>query len=529
MRGGPPLNIAAIHARTASLSVKHARAASNADAGKCSAGRDGYNSCGGERSVEVLKRRILQCCIAGAVAVAACGPSPTSPPQAANDLVALLRPGPATWFVGPDAQSAGFDYDLAHLFAQRHNLVLKVVAASNPGAKLAAGDSGASLGAGAMYRPDKATAITFESALLYSMGYYAVEPVLIYNTDSFRPGSWEDLAGSSVAVLDGSALAVALEGVRADHPEVQWQPLALASTEALIRQVSDGTVDYAIVASNDAEALRNVHLNFERAFAVARKQELVWVFPPTQTLLRDQVNIFFADLKNDGTLQRLIERYFTYAQMPRLDAGVFQERIRSVLPQYRTLFQRAQEVTGIEWRLLAAIAYQESQWDTQATSETGVRGLMQLTEETARQLGVVDRMDPQASVLAAAKYLRDLKDKLPQRIPEPDRTWLALAAYNIGVAHLEDARVIAQKQKSSPDSWTAVSKALPLLALPEYYEDAKYGYARGGMPVAFVERVRAYYDILLAHQPSLRPRLRMFSASSDPPPARVDEPTLGKR
>jgi membrane-bound lytic murein transglycosylase F len=484
---------------------------------------DGYNSRGGERSVDVVKRRILQCCIAGVVAVAACGPSPPPPPQSANELVALLRPGPATWFVGPDGQNAGFDYDLAQLFAQRHNLVLKVVAASNPGAKLSLGDSHADLGAGAMYRPDNVVAA--ESALLFSTGYYAVEPVLIYNIDSYRPSSWADLAGSSIAVLEGTALAIALEGVRRDHPDVLWQPLALASTEALIRQVSDGDVDYAIVASNDAEALRNVHLNFERAFAVARKQELVWVFPPTQAPLRDQVNAFFGDLKKDGTLQRLIERYFTYAQMPRLDAGVLQERIRSVLPQYRTLFQRAQEATGIEWRLLAAIAYQESQWDTQATSETGVRGLMQLTEETARQLGVVDRMDPQA----AARYLRDLKDKLPQRIPEPDRTWLALAAYNIGVAHLEDARVIAQKQKSSPDSWMAVSKALPLLALPEYYEDAKYGYARGGMPVAFVERVRAYYDILLAQQPSLRPRLRMFSASTDPPAARVDEPTLGRK
>ena len=475
-------------------------------------------------------RRILQCCIAGVVAVSACGPAPTPPPPAANELVALLRPGPATWFVGPDAQSAGFDFDLAHLFAKRHNLVLKVVAAGNPGARLAAGDSGANLGAGAMYRPTAGATILPESGLLYSSGYYAVEPVLIYNSDSFKPESWADLAGSSVAIPEGTGLAIALARVRTEHPEVQWQPLAVASSATLIRQVSDGTVDYAIVASNEAEALRNVHLNFERApFAIAGRQELVWAFPPTQALLREQVDAFFAELKRDGTLQRLIERYFTYARMPRLDAGVFQERMKSVLPQYRALFQSAQEATGIEWRLLAAIAYQESQWDTQATSETGVRGLMQITEDTARRLGVVDRMDPHTGVHAAAKYLRDLKDKLPHRIPEPDRTWLALAAYNIGIAHLEDARVLAQKQKSSPDSWTAVSKALPLLALPEFYEGAKYGYARGGMPVAFVERVRAYYDILLAHQPSLRPRLRMFSASGSAPPGPLEEPTLGRK
>jgi membrane-bound lytic murein transglycosylase F len=477
----------------------------------------------------VLIRRIQRCCIVGVLAAAGCGPSPTPPSPRPNELVVLLRQGPATWFVGPDAQSAGFDYDLLQLFAQRHNLVLKVVAASNPGAKLEAGDTGASLAAGALYRPAEAIGAAADAGLLYSTGYYAVEPVLICRSDGFRPASWADLAGSTVAVVEGTGLAVALAKVRTAHPEIIWRPLAVASTEVLIRQVSDGAIDYAIVASNDAEAARNVYLNFERAFAAANKQELVWAFPPAQSQLRDQVNAFFADLKRDGTLQRLVDRYFIYAQMPRLDAGVFQQRMKSVLPQYRALFQHAQDATGIEWRLLAAIAYQESQWDTQATSETGVRGLMQLTEDTARHLGVVDRMDPQAGVLAAAKYLRGLKDKLPPRIPEPDRTWLALAAYNIGIAHLEDARVLAQKQKSSPDSWSAVSKALPLLTLPEFYETAKYGYARGGMPVAFVERVRAYYDILLAHQPSLRPRLRMFSASLEPPPARGDEPTLGRK
>jgi membrane-bound lytic murein transglycosylase F len=111
--------------------------------------------------------------------------------------------------------------------------------------------------------------------------------------------------------------------------------------------------------------------------------------------------------------------------------------------------------------------------------------------------------------------LRDLKDRLPQRIAEPDLTWLALGAYNIGIAHLEDARILAQKQKLDPDTWSALKKTLPLLVLPEYYERAKFGYARGAMPVAFVDRVRAYYDILLAQQAPLQPRLRMFSGIVD--------------
>lgn len=475
-------------------------------------------------------QRILHSLVFAAALLTACGPAaPPPPPPAADQLVVLVRPGPATWFVSPDTQHAGFDHDLAQLFAKQHHLALKLVAASDPVDGIVAEGSRAAIAAGGVYRPGRDAARPRGDALIYSTGYYAVEPVLVYNVDSFKPESWADLAGVTVGVLEGSGFTAVFAKLRAEHPEVRWQVVALPSAQGLIGQVSDGGLEYAVVASNEAEAARNVYLNFERAFAVAKKQDLVWAFPASQASLRDQVDAFFARLRRDGTLQRLVERYFTFAQVPRLDAGVFHDRVKTLLPDYRPLFQRAQEETGIEWRLLAAMAYQESQWDPQAVSETGVRGLMQLTEDTARHLGAVDRLDPQASVLAAARYLRGLKDKLPGRIAEPDRTWLALAAYNIGIGHLEDARVLAQKQKRSPDSWRAVKQALPLLALPEYYEEAKYGYARGGMPVAFVDRVRAYYDILLAQQAPLRPRLRMFSAIGDLPTARSDEPTLGKK
>lgn len=156
---------------------------------------------------------------------------------------------------------------------------------------------------------------------------------------------------------------------------------------------------------------------------------------------------------------------------------------------------------------MAAVAYQESQWDPAATSETGARGFMQLTGQTAQHLRVVDRLDPYASIAAAARYLGELKARLPARIAEPDRTWLALAAFNIGAGHLEDARVLAQRQKLDPDRWDDVRQALPLLALPEHYATARNGYARGGMPVAFVDRVRAYHELLIRRLPTRPDRL----------------------
>ena len=177
-----------------------------------------------------------------------------------------------------------------------------------------------------------------------------------------------------------------------------------------------------------------------------------------------------------------------------------------LLPRYRELFQRAQEVTGIEWRLLAAIAYQESQWDPLATSPTNVRGMMMLTEDTSAQFKVTDRLDPAQSIAAGAKLVAQLKRGVPERVPEPDRTWIALSAFNVGMGHVEDARVLAQQQKLNPDSWTDLKKALPQLAKPEIAAVAKRGFARGGQAVIFVENVRAYYDLLkqfeLAHKPA---------------------------
>jgi membrane-bound lytic murein transglycosylase F len=204
-----------------------------------------------------------------------------------------------------------------------------------------------------------------------------------------------------------------------------------------------------------------------------------------------------------------------------MDVEGFMVATNGVLPKFRRHFHRAQELTELDWRLIAAIGYQESHWDPLATSPTGVRGLMMLTGETADRLGVTDRLDPKQSILAGARYVNYLKDTVPDRIPEPDRTWIALAAYNIGYGHLEDARILAKKKKLNPDSWTDLKATLPLLAKSEYHEEVKHGYARGGETVIFVENVRTYYDILARFE---KPYQRVFSttaAKSAPPVAQT--------
>ena len=454
-------------------------------------------------------------------------PKPTSlpPPEEAGELVVIIRPGPVVYYPGPNGTLAGLDVDLVREFAMEKKLPLRFVLADSAAAVIAAVANGdAHFGAGELFRPPPTAGDasapqrvseeprTAEPQVTWTSGFATAEPVLIYNRDGYKPATWADLDGETVAYGDDDAgFAPEIATARAAHPTITWQ-LLRTPTAGLISQVSDGTLGYAIVGSIAASLARNIYLDFEVAFPAGGKRDVAWAVSARYAKLREELDAFLARMQRNGTLARLVERYIPAApQIQRIDAGVLHERVKTVLPQYRGLFHDAQERTGLEWRLLAAIAYQESQWDPSATSETGVRGFMQITEETAKRLGVRNLLDPAENVLGAARYLRELKDKLPARITEPERTWMALAAFNIGLGHLEDARILAQKQKLNPDLWTDVKKVLPLLALPEYFAQAKLGYARGGMPVAFVDRVRAYYDVLLAQEQAHWPRLRRFT------------------
>jgi membrane-bound lytic murein transglycosylase F len=142
------------------------------------------------------------------------------------------------------------------------------------------------------------------------------------------------------------------------------------------------------------------------------------------------------------------------------------------------------------------MGYQESKWDPGAVSFTGVRGLMQLTEDTAAMMRAGNRLDPRASIFGGAKYLSRLLDTVPPRIEDPDRTWFAVAAYNVGFGHVEDARILTQQQGRDPDRWEDVRDFLPLLSQERWYTRTRRGYARGWEPVRYVDNVQAYLNIL---------------------------------
>lgn len=416
------------------------------------------------------------------------------PAQQSGELVVVTRNSPTTYYQDSDGNSAGLEYDLVELFAAELGLKAKFIVAGRfddiiptlvrHQAHLAA--------AGLTVTPERERWVRFGPV------YQTVRQQLCYNTDSLRPRSLKDVVGQQIEVVAGSSYVETLKAAQKKIPALAWKEIDVLESEELLEKVANGELDYSIADSHIVDITSNYYPTLAAAFDVSGPQQLAWAFPRDgdKTLMK-KAQDFFARIQQDGTLKRLLDRYYGHIQ--RLHSGDvvgILDKKSAILPQYRKYFQRGQELTGVDWRLLAAMGYQESQWDPLATSPTGVRGMMMLTNDTADRMKVSNRLDPKQSIVAGARYLVLTRDMLPQRIEEPDRTWLALAAYNSGYGHVEDARILAQQMKLNPDSWADLKKVMPLLSKSAYYSKAKHGYARGGESVIFVENIRTYYDIL---------------------------------
>ncbi|MEQ1556772.1 MAG: membrane-bound lytic murein transglycosylase MltF, partial [Gallionella sp.] len=335
--------------------------------------------------------------------------------------------------------------------------------------------------------------------LIFGPSFASVTEHLILNSELTRPRALSDLSLLNIVVIEGSAQQKILQQVKLSAPNLTWQTRRTGDVEDLLDEVANNQLA-ATLANEEQYALAgNFYDNLTRAsFTLTAPSQLAWGFATNSDAeLRAQAAQFFAAIKNDGRLHNLLDRYYGFNQrLSPVDAATFIEQIDTSLPRYQKLFEEAAHWTGFDWQLLAALAYQESHWNPLATSFTNVRGMMMLTEETADQLKVANRLDARDSILAGSRYLATLRDRLPVGIAEPDRTWMALAAYNQGFGHLEDARVLTQKMGMNPDRWAEVKKWLPKLNQAMHHEQLKHGYARGGEAVILVENIRMYYDIL---------------------------------
>lgn len=425
---------------------------------------------------------------------------PLTSPFDSHELVVLTRQSPTTYYLDADGVPAGFEYDLAAEFARRQGMELKVRVS----------DSVADLLTGVVEgRAHLAAAwltVTSERSgrLRFGPSYAEERELVVCGPGVKRPGTLGDLASVRLEVVKGSSHVERLLEVRQAFPDLRWVEVDATSTEELLERVASGLSDCTVADASTFDVIWNFWPKLVIALALTESRDIAWALPKNADMrLRQAVADFFRTIRKDGWLDRLKERYFGHLhRLEEADVqGVLTRRTR-LLPALKPHFHLAQAETGIDWRLLAALAYQESQWNPLATSPTGVRGVMMLTSETADHLGVANRLDPGDSILAGARYLVMLRDQLPDRIPEPDRTWMALAAYNLGMGHLEDARRLAQKLDKNPDAWRDIKDVLPLLGKSGYAASLRLGYARGGEARVLTENVRIYFDILKRFEPA---------------------------
>jgi membrane-bound lytic murein transglycosylase F len=444
--------------------------------------------------------------LAQTLVLAACS-QPVPPPEISGELRVGMRNSPATYYIAHNGEPAGFEHDLIQAFSQSQNWSLSWVEKPHLKTLFEMLDSHQiHLAAAALPRT-----VVQDRHLIAGPVLFETPVHIVYRTADKAPRRVAELRGKRLALITGSGHTAILMHQKRKHPELAWEALENVWPEELLAQLQAGKYDAVVINGMDFDPMRNIYPELAVAFDLPETQKIVWALPPRSSqVLRNALARFVEQARKDGTLMRIYERYFGHVR--RLDSsnilGIMQRRPQ-LLPELRAHFHEAQTLTGIDWRLLAAIAYQESQWNPYATSPTGVRGLMMLTTQTADRLGVANRLDARQSILGGARYLVLLKEALPARIPEPDRTWLALAAYNQGQGHMEDARRIAQARGGNPDSWADVKEALPYLSRGTYAKATRYGYARGIEALHFAENIRNYYDVLQRLEPAFDPLINL--------------------
>jgi len=398
--------------------------------------------------------------------------------------------GPTNYYTTANG-FAGFEYELAKKYADSLNVELRIIPSYSLDElfiKLNTGEVDV-IAAGLSITDKRLQRFRFAPT------YETISQKLVFKQGNVRPRKVEDLTGK-LMVISGSSYVENLEVLKNTHSELTWQETTEFDSEELLAKVLNGEIDYTIMDSNNLAINRSYYPEISIGFSIDKPEPLAWMVSKNSAddILASLVE-FFGFVHHDGTLLALDDKYYGHIEkFNYVETRTFIKAVEKTLPKYRPLFEKyAQE---LDWRLLAAISYQESHWNPTARSYTGVRGMMMLTLATAKQMGIKSRLDTEQSIRGGAKYFKRMIAMMPDRIPSPDRTWFALASYNIGFGHLNDARIITQRQGGDPDRWVEVKKRLPLLQQKKYYKKTKHGYARGEEPVHYVDNIRRFYDTL---------------------------------
>jgi membrane-bound lytic murein transglycosylase F len=412
--------------------------------------------------------------------------------RAGGVLRVALVSGPHNYRVHPD-ELVGFDVDLLRGFCALHGLRLEVdhVATRTQAVRLLT------------FRKVHLAAGLFpvltpnDPGIQFGPSTSMLQAQLIYRSDEMRPREVADLINKKIETASGGGGAAALSKLAQTNVDLTWQVASRGFSDRLLSLVESHALDYAVVPSIDFKVLRRKYPRLAVGFSVGPVHATAWMLSVrTHNSVYQALTTFLLESENTRSRAALWDRYYDHLDgFDFIDARALLRAYDERLPKFRDAFIASAHRSGFDWRLLAALSYQESHWDPTARSRTGVRGLMMLTTVTAKELGV-SRLDPMQAIEGGTRYLENILARLPESIVGNERLWFALGAYNIGYGHMADARLITRRRGKDPNSWRDVREHLPLLANPSIAATTRYGLARGGETVHFIRRIRRYFDTI---------------------------------
>lgn len=408
-------------------------------------------------------------------------------------LIVLTRNAPTTYYLGNEEEPTGPEYEMVESFAGKLGVKAEYKILNTVHEILEALDNneGDLVAAGLIKTKIR------DERFLFGPIYQEVRKQIVCLNGVKKNNDIGGLVGLKLVIPKNSSYETNLVNLKKKWPELEWKSTEGVTSEQLLEKISKKEIDCTVAASNVVSINRRYFPELIVTYEMESPEPLAWVLTQSSVDLKDAMDVWFKDYKSSGKLDQIKERYYGFVKkFDYVDIRAFHQAIDKRYPKYRHMFEAAAEKYSIDANLLAAHSYQESHWKPKAKSPTGVRGMMMLTLPTAKSLGVKSRLNAYQNIMAGAKHFSNLLKSFSDKVKPPDLFWLTLAAYNIGRGHLHDAQILARDMKKNPYLWSDLREVLPLLSNKKYYKKLKYGYARGSEPVAYVQRIRDYKNIL---------------------------------
>ena len=410
-----------------------------------------------------------------------------------NEIVFATRIGPTTYYEIKEKKS-GYGYDLMKAFADFLNVNLKVIIIDN------VNEAYEKLNNREIDVISDIDIRNYNNQIVkFSYPYNRIDHYIIFNSKyTFSSENLSNLSNNTIHSIDSMTIKKNMKGINSNYPDIKIKFWKEKNIDELLKLLNDNEIQYMVMNSDELKLLKQYYPTLEIAFKIDSNEPQSWVLPINiGKTFENKISNFFKYMINENKLLNIYAKHFRNQQYSFVGIKIFLDDYLNIFPKYEFFFKKFAKEYELDWKLLASIGYQESKWKRDAVSYTGVKGLMMLTKNTANEMQIKDRTDPRESIMGGAKYLKLLLNKLPKEITKDDKVWYAVASYNIGLGHINDAIKLAKNDNVDYRKWPLIKPYILKLSQSKYYKHTKYGYARGWETVSYIQNIRQYYDILV--------------------------------